>query len=221
LLVWTNFPGFFTSLGKPNPSQAGTNCYKPATSPCFAAFFTDLLELRSQGTPPYDAGMLFGDPHIGMAIAIRRKARGHKQIELARAIGVDKTTMSKYETGDTRVPEDVVEKVARFLGYEVIEILDTAYAVFRFNYCRDEAKREGTDLEEVIARYDSRASIEEVHAAQASYMEKLQDLERKKTEFFGREKSTGFTVLRHVVETDPKKGTRKKKTPKQPARKES
>jgi transcriptional regulator with XRE-family HTH domain len=163
--------------------------------------------------------MLFGDPHIGKAIALLRDA-SHSQTGLATALGIQKSTVNKYEKGTTHVTEEVLGKIARIIDHEPIEILDTAYAIFRFNYCRDEAQREGTDLEEVIARYDARASIEEVHAAQAAYLEKLEELERKKTEFFGREKSTGFTVLRHVVETVPKKSARKKKTPKQAARKE-
>jgi len=161
--------------------------------------------------------MLFGDPHIGKAIALLRAA-AYNQTGLAGALGIDKSTMNKYEKGTTHVPEEVLRKIAQLINRELIEILDTAYAIFRFNYCRDKAQQEGTDLEELIARYDSRASVEEVHAAQASYMEKLHELERKKTELLGREKSNGFTVLRHIVETDQRKGTRKRK-PKKPSSK--
>ena len=108
----------------------------PLRVPGFATFFTDLLELRLPGTSPYDAGMLFGSRHVGKAIVVLREARGYNQIRLATAIGVDNTKLSKYETGAQEAPEEVLEKIARFLGCEVIEILDAAYAIFRFNHLR-------------------------------------------------------------------------------------
>lgn len=165
--------------------------------------------------------MLFDDRHTGKAIAILRDARGLTQTELASAIGVKKSTMNKYEKGTTHVQEKALRKIAQALGHEIIEILDTAYAIFRFNHLRDESQRQGIDLEELIARYDPRAAVEEIHAAQASYLEKLREFERQRTELLGREKRNGFTVLRYVVETDEEKEARKEKGTERPSGKEA
>jgi transcriptional regulator with XRE-family HTH domain len=161
--------------------------------------------------------MLFGDPHVGKAIAILREAKGFNQIKLAVAIGIDNTKLSKYETGTRQVPEEVLGNIARVLGHEVIEIMDTAYAIFRFNHIRVEAQREGMDIEELLARHDPRASVEEVLAAHASYVEKRREFDRQWIELLGREKGHGFTVLRHIVETE--KATRKRSPKKPPPRK--
>jgi transcriptional regulator with XRE-family HTH domain len=169
--------------------------------------------------------MLFGPPHVGKAIALLRKPVC-SQKDLAAAIGVDQATMNRYEKGRKPIPEDALKKIARLVNREVIEILDMAYAIFRFNYCRDEAQRTGADLEEIIARYDSHVTVEEIHAARASYLEKLDELERKKTELLGQQKIKGFSVLRYVVEEEgeeigeeTKKSTREKARKDQPSRK--
>jgi transcriptional regulator with XRE-family HTH domain len=163
--------------------------------------------------------MLFGSQHIGKAIVILREAKGYNQIKLATAIGIDNTQLSRYETGSGRVSEEVLGKIAQVLGHEVIEILDTAYAIFRFNHLRIEAQRSGTDMEELLARYDPRSSVEEVLAAHASYVDKRQEFDRQWIELLGREKRQGFTVLRHIVETE--RVTRKKKTKKPSPKKDA
>ena len=154
--------------------------------------------------------MLFGPQHVGKAIVVLREAKGYSQVKLAAAIGIDNTRLSKYETGTQHVPEEVLEKIARFLGHEVIEILDTAYAIFRFNHFRVRALSDGLDIEALIARYDPRAPVQELRAAHDAYMEKRQEYERLALEIAGREKRDGFTVLRHVVETDAEKEARKR-----------
>jgi len=154
--------------------------------------------------------MLFGSQHVGKAIVVLREARGYNQIKLATAIGIDNTRLSKYETGAKHAPEEVLEKIARFLGHEVIEILDTAYAIFRFNHFRVRASNDGLDIEALIARYDPRAPVQELRAAYDAYIEKRQEYDRLAIEIAGRETRDGFTVLRHVVETDAEREARKR-----------
>lgn len=204
-----------------SPSKPEQVAIFPPRITGFALFVADLLELRLLETLPYHAGMLFGDPHIGKAIAILRKP-SFNQKDLAAALGIENGTMNKYEKGRQPVPEEVLREIARLIHREVIEILDTAYAIFRFNYLRDEAQRTGADLEEMIARYDARATVEEIHAARVSYLATLDVWERKKTELAGQQKIKGFTVLRHVIEREEeKKRDARRRTPKDQSRPES
>jgi transcriptional regulator with XRE-family HTH domain len=159
--------------------------------------------------------MLFGDPHIGKAIQIKRKARGLSQTRLAELIGVDNTTMSKFESGK-HVTEDKLEKIAQVTRCAVIDIMDMAYAIYRFNYCRMEALQTGIDLETVIARHDRRAAFERYRIAYAEYDGKRRELEKQEIELKLLEKGDGFTVLREVVETEEeahKPASPKKKKP--------
>jgi transcriptional regulator with XRE-family HTH domain len=169
----------------------------------------DLLALRLQETLSYHAGMLFGPPYIGKAIAILREPL-FTQKELAAALGIENGTMNKYERGKQQVPEGTLRKIAGLIHREVIEIFDAAYDIFRYNHFLDEARRTGREVEEIIARHDSRVTIEEVHAARASYLERLDEWERQKTELAAQQKIQGHTVLRHVVEPE-KKAVRKPK----------
>jgi transcriptional regulator with XRE-family HTH domain len=159
--------------------------------------------------------MLFGDPHISKAIQLKRKATGLAQKRLAELIGVEPTTMSKFESGK-HIPEDKLEKIAQATRCAVIDIMDMAYAIYRFNYCRIESLRTGGDLETVIARHDRRAVLERYRAAHAEYDEKRRELERQEIELKFLEKGDDFTVLREIVETEeeanPPASPKKKKS---------
>jgi transcriptional regulator with XRE-family HTH domain len=155
--------------------------------------------------------MLFGDPHIGKAIQIARKAKGLSQKEIAELIGSDNTTMSKFESGKQHVPEDKLEKIAQATRCAVIDIMDTAYAIYRFNYCRLESLRTGADLETVIARHDRRSVFEKYRAAYAEFDEKRREIETLEIELKFLEKGDGFTVLREVVEMEEAEGRKKRK----------
>jgi transcriptional regulator with XRE-family HTH domain len=155
--------------------------------------------------------MLFGDPHIGRAIQLTRKAKGLSQTEIAELVGVDNTTMSKLERGKQHVTEERLEKIAQVTRCAVIDIMDTAYAIYRFNYCRIESLRTGAELETVIARHDRRATFESYRAVHAEYDEKRRELEKLEIELKLQEKGDGFTILREVVEPEEAEGRKKKK----------
>src|SRR4051794_23932254 len=100
--------------------------------------------------------MLFGVPYIGKAIAALRSDAKYNQTQLAKALGIKKSTMNKYEKGTAaHVPEEVLERIAQIINREVIDIWETAFEIFRFNFLRDQAQREGTDLDTLLARHDS------------------------------------------------------------------
>lgn len=159
--------------------------------------------------------MSVGQPYLGKAIALLRGPL-FTQKELAAELGIENGTMNKYEKGRQPVPEATLRKIAGLINREVIEIFDTAYEIFRYNYFLAEAQRTGEDVEDVIARHDSRVTVEKIHAALAAYLEKLADLEQKKIEFAAQQKVRGLSVLRHEVKQEAK-GTRKKAPKAQPS----
>lgn len=59
------------------------------------------------------------DNHLKKA----RLLKGLTQASVAAAIGRDQGTVSKYETGSSRVAPDVAPKLATVLGIGVIEVL--------------------------------------------------------------------------------------------------
>jgi transcriptional regulator with XRE-family HTH domain len=162
--------------------------------------------------------MLFGTPHIGKAIAALRADAKYNQTQLAEALGIKKSVMNKYEKGTAaRVPEEILEKIARIINREVIEIWETAFEIFRFNFFRERAQREGTDLDTLLARHDSSISAGEVNAALDAYVEKLREYEKKRNALMAREKGNRLNV-RDLIVGAPKKRPRKS-TSKKPAAK--
>jgi transcriptional regulator with XRE-family HTH domain len=148
--------------------------------------------------PPYDAGMFFGDEHLGKAIAILRDRRGLLQKDLAARIRIGKGTMNQYELGRRGLPEETLERIAEVLESETIEIWDMAHAIFRFNHFLERAERENVDVEELIARHEARSSVEGILAIYDSRAEKERELFRQILESISNERN-GSGVLRYVV----------------------
>jgi transcriptional regulator with XRE-family HTH domain len=48
-----------------------------------------------------------------------RKDRKIDQKHLLRILGINKTTMSRYESGKRKMPFDIILKYADYLGYEI------------------------------------------------------------------------------------------------------
>jgi transcriptional regulator with XRE-family HTH domain len=57
----------------------------------------------------------------------RRKQNGIKQHEIAKHIGVNFTTMSRYESGKRKIPFDLIEKYADYLGYDIFLVGKSDY----------------------------------------------------------------------------------------------
>ena len=154
--------------------------------------------------------MLFGREYLGEAIVFWREERGLNQARLAEALGVGRPTMSNYESGKKPLTEATLTKIALVLKIEVIDLHDAAYSIFRFNYFRVKAQKEGVELEELLGLHDPRASVAEVLTAHTAYTEKRLEFDRLLIELIGRERSNGFTVLRRIVEARKKRAPRKK-----------
>lgn len=52
-----------------------------------------------------------------------RKSRGISQSELARLIGINQTQYNRYETGRTKIPSDIILRIAQELGTTVDYLL--------------------------------------------------------------------------------------------------
>lgn len=49
----------------------------------------------------------------------QRKKQKVKQIEIARHLGITKTTMSKYESKDRKISAEHQDQYAEYLGFEI------------------------------------------------------------------------------------------------------
>jgi transcriptional regulator with XRE-family HTH domain len=103
--------------------------------------------------------MFFGDEHLGKAVAMLREGADLNQKQLAHEIGVEPNTMNQYESGRRGMSEEVIAKIARALQRDPSEIWDMAFSIFRFNHFRERAEKEGLEVEELIARTDTRPSL--------------------------------------------------------------
>ena len=103
---------------------------------------------------------MFGDEHLGKAIALRRDRRAVTQVELAAKIGVNKSTMNAYERGKRGMDEATLDRIAAVLECDPLEIWEDAFKIFRYNYFAKQAKRMGVTAEELAHRTDPRPSIE-------------------------------------------------------------
>lgn len=59
-----------------------------------------------------------------MNLKIARIRKGLTQDELAKAVGIARNTVSRYETGDTKPSFDMVVKLAKILNINLIELID-------------------------------------------------------------------------------------------------
>ena len=119
---------------------------------------------------------MFGDEHLGRAVALRREFRGMTQVALARAIGVNKATMNGYESGSRGMDEGTLDRISAILECDGIEIWVDAFNIFRFNYFRERAENAGVPVEEWVARRQQRPSIEQVREAFHSIVDKVWQL---------------------------------------------
>ena len=115
---------------------------------------------------------MFGDQHLGKAVALRRESRSMHQITLARGIGVNKTTMNGYERGTRGMDESALDRIATVLDCEAIDIWDDAYAIFRYNFLVARAERMGVPLDELVDRHQRPLSTERLAEALQPMMEK-------------------------------------------------
>jgi transcriptional regulator with XRE-family HTH domain len=108
---------------------------------------------------------MFSDKHLGRAVALRREVRGKDQSDLAREIGVHKSTMNGYEKGTRGMDEATIEKISLALDCAPIEIWEDAFNIFRYNYFREQAEKAGVSIEELAAKIQSRPSVEQIQAS--------------------------------------------------------
>jgi transcriptional regulator with XRE-family HTH domain len=106
--------------------------------------------------------MFFGDEHLGKAVAFLREAKGLKQQELAQKIGIKPGTLNQYESGRRGMSEDLLYRVAKALELDLLEIWDTAHRIFRFNHLQERAEKEGTTIEDLLSRSETRPSVERI-----------------------------------------------------------
>jgi transcriptional regulator with XRE-family HTH domain len=108
---------------------------------------------------------MFSDKHLGRAVALRREALGRDQTDLARTIGVHKSTMNGYEKGTRGMDTVTIAKISEALDCEPIEIWDDAFAIFRYNFLRELADKMGIPIEDLVAGIHSRPPIEQIQAS--------------------------------------------------------
>jgi hypothetical protein len=88
--------------------------------------------------------------------------------------------------------EDLLYKVAKALELDLLEIWDTTHKIFRFNLLQERAKMEGTTIEELLSRSDSRPSVEQVLEIYDSRMRQDRQLMGSFLRFLDPKGSTGL-----------------------------
>lgn len=119
---------------------------------------------------------MFGDEHLGRAVALRREFRDLSQVALARAIGVNKATMNGYEKGSRGMDEATLERIATALECDCVDIWDDGYKIFRFNYLRIRAEKAGVAIDDLVTRTPRKPSLEQIREAFHSIGERVWQL---------------------------------------------
>jgi transcriptional regulator with XRE-family HTH domain len=156
--------------------------------------------------------MFFGDEHLGRAVTFLRENLGIEQQELAEKLDLKPGTLSQYESGKRGMNEAMVGRVAGALGLNPLEIWNTAYRIFQYNFFREWAKREGTTVEELIDRTTTRPSLErilEVYSSRVELDRQLIALKYGLAVSLGRTGLDGANLLKVVVEPHPRKARKK------------
>lgn len=156
--------------------------------------------------------MFFGDEHLGRAVAFLRDNLGISQQQLAEKLDLKPGTLNQYESGRRGMNEEMVWKVAGALELSPLEIWNTAYRMFQYNFFREWAKREGTPVEELIDRTTTRPSLERILEVYNSRTEQDRQLLELMYDFWvslGRTGLEGANLLKVVVEPRPQKAQKK------------
>jgi len=158
--------------------------------------------------------MFFGDEHLGKAVAMLRESVDLNQKELAHKVGVEPNTMNQYESGRRGMSEEVVVKVAKVLERDPIEVWDMAYSIFRFNHFREQALREGVNVDELMARTESRPSLGVILELFESLKARERQLMAAILRFVdpaGRTGLGGLGLVKVIVHTHPHKTSKVRK----------
>jgi transcriptional regulator with XRE-family HTH domain len=148
---------------------------------------------------------MFGDQHLGKAVALRRESRSMHQLTLARGIGVNKTTMNGYERGTRGMDESAIDRIAAVLECEAVEIWDDAYEMFRYNFLLERAEKTGVAVEELIDRNPRPAPTERLAEAYPPMLEKIwQFLQIAFEQCNGRGSEARASILRWKVLVPPR-----------------
>jgi transcriptional regulator with XRE-family HTH domain len=66
------------------------------------------------------------DVYVGAALREARLSRGHRQDDLARMLGVDRSTIARYESGERAMSVNTLVQVARLLNRPLLTFLPDA-----------------------------------------------------------------------------------------------
>jgi transcriptional regulator with XRE-family HTH domain len=157
--------------------------------------------------------MVFGNEHLGRAVAFLRDSQNLKQHELAARIGIKPGTLNQYESGRRGMTEDLLKKIARTLELDEIVIWDTAYKIVRYNYFRGRADAEGIPVEELIARIEVQPSIDQLmesYDAKTEQDRQYTELNYRFMESLGRRGPDGYGILKIAVQPREQKTPLKK-----------
>ncbi|HYH57370.1 MAG TPA: helix-turn-helix transcriptional regulator [Anseongella sp.] len=64
--------------------------------------------------------------NIGRNLALFRKLREKKAMEVADYIGIGEAAYTKYERGESKITVDIIQKVAEFLAVDPLQIVSTS-----------------------------------------------------------------------------------------------
>lgn len=108
------------------------------------------------------------DKVIARNIKKLRETAGYTQDDIAKALGIKRSTYSNYESGDREMPYDIIEKASDFFGCDMIvlfeesqnidaEILATA---FRLDGLTEEDAVEIMRFKDIVKSYLKMEEIE-------------------------------------------------------------
>lgn len=121
----------------------------------------------------HDMGVNERRERLARAGAWLRKARARrypKAVDFARAIGIERSLLSRYETGSSEVPDERAERIAEALGLDIITVRRNLglwvpeSSIGRAEMLMDQNERMAADLVARVQRLNERKrqAVEEV-----------------------------------------------------------
>ena len=107
---------------------------------------------------------MFGNEHLGRAVTLRRVRRDMTQLDLAKAIEVNKATMNSYESGRSGMNVATLDRIAAVLECDTLDLWDEAFGIFRYNLLRQRAESLGVTVEALAGRTRPEPTLEGIRA---------------------------------------------------------
>jgi len=131
----------------------------------------------------HDHFTVLENKNIGRNLALYRKLRDKKAMEVAEYVGIGEAAYTKYERGESKITIELIQKVAEFLNVDPLQIVSVSPGNFLENIQNSPAAGVGNYIGENFNAYN-----EQQMQMMLKLMENMMSVSQKLIDFLDKNK---------------------------------